>query len=124
MGWPPQVGELLPRADEPLGVRDKLTRYSLNRRHHSGGPKARAFELILGITPVSIEYLAAEIELGILGAPIIEVRPGRPSGFDCAVDFQVRGLGSKRRRLVRVRTAWHLAVPLSPPHLTSAYVKP
>jgi len=29
MEWPPQVGELLPRADEAIGVRYKLETYSL-----------------------------------------------------------------------------------------------
>lgn len=30
MGWPPQVGELLPRAEEAIGVRYKLTTDSLD----------------------------------------------------------------------------------------------
>jgi hypothetical protein len=29
MGWPPQVGDLLPRAEETTGVRVKLLTYSL-----------------------------------------------------------------------------------------------
>ena len=54
MGWPPRAGELLTRAEEASGVREKLSGYSLNTSHEDGGPKARGFELILGITIADI----------------------------------------------------------------------
>lgn len=47
MGWPPQVGELLPRAEEAIGVRYKLATYSLDPFHEDGGPKAKGFAQIL-----------------------------------------------------------------------------
>ncbi len=53
MGWPPKAGEALPQVAEALGVREKLSDYSLNVTHEDGGPKARGFERILGITIVA-----------------------------------------------------------------------
>jgi hypothetical protein len=43
------VGDLLPRAAEAFGVRYKLETYSLDVTNKAGAPKARGFELILGI---------------------------------------------------------------------------
>ncbi len=44
------MGELLPRAVEAFGVRYKLETYSLDFANEVGAPKARGFDLILGIT--------------------------------------------------------------------------
>jgi hypothetical protein len=63
MGWPPQVGELLPRAEEATGVRYKLATYSLAIDHRDGGPKAQAFAAILGISQHSIQYWAIGAKL-------------------------------------------------------------
>jgi hypothetical protein len=63
MAWPPKVGQVLPRAENAFGVREKLADYSLNRDHKDGGPKARGFELILGITISDLEHLAQAIEV-------------------------------------------------------------
>ena len=78
MGWPPRVGELLPHAEEAIGVRDKLSGYSLNTEHGHGGPKARGFARILGITLDSIDYLEAQICASVMRAPISKVRANPP----------------------------------------------
>jgi Domain of unknown function (DUF6883) len=65
---------LTPRAEEAVNVREKLLGYSLNAAHKDGGPKARAFERILGITTADIEYLEAAIFAGIAEVPIGSVR--------------------------------------------------
>jgi hypothetical protein len=62
MSWPPQVGDLLQRRTEPLGIEDKLRTYSLVHDHEVGGPKANGFLIMLGIDLESIDYLIAEIE--------------------------------------------------------------
>jgi hypothetical protein len=124
MGWPPQVGELLPRAQEAFGVRYKLATYSLAASHRSGGAKARGFELILGITLDSVTYLEAEILSGILIRPITAVRGIQPFGITCVVDCPIRGIGAFEDRVVPVRTAWIFSDPASAPRLTSAYLKP
>jgi hypothetical protein len=124
MGWPPRVGELLPRAEEAFGVREKLVTYSLSRRHRSGGVKAKGFERILGITIENVEYLEREILDGILITPIALVRETGPFGITCAVDCRIRGLGTFHSRVIPVRTAWIFSRPEAAPRLTSAYPKP
>ena len=71
----PTVGELLPRAAEAFGVRYKLETYTLDITHKDGGPKARGFLVILGITLRDIDYLEAEIMAGILDAQTITSPP-------------------------------------------------
>jgi uncharacterized protein len=120
----PAVGELLPRAAEAFGVRYKLATYSLDITHKSGGPKARGFDRILGITIDAIEYLEAQILARVLDTPVSEVRDNPPHGVNCAVDIQVRGIGAKADRIVTVRTAWIVSTPDDPPRLVNAFPKP
>jgi hypothetical protein len=122
--WPPAVGELLPRPGGAFGVRVKLETYSLDVTHEEGGPKARGFELILGITLERIDYLEGAILTGILLVPVGSVRDKSPWGTNCVVMIPVRGFGEKNDRVVNVRTAWRLAGPGAPPQLASAYCKP
>ena len=89
-------------------MRRKLTDYSLNRDHEAGGPKARGFELILGITLDDVEHLAQSIEAEILTAGVESVRPNPPHGVNCIVVVPVRGLRGKSARIVSVRTAWEI----------------
>jgi hypothetical protein len=124
MHWPPRVGELLPRAAEPIGMRPKLAGYSLNRSHETGGPKAEGFLSILGITLDAIDYLEREIRGGILIMPISAVRNNPPHGVNCVVEIPVRGLDSKAARVVVVRTIWGVADREQQPRLVNAFPKP
>lgn len=119
----PRIGELLPQARRPVGVRRKLITYSLDMDHEVGGPKAQGFALILGITIDAVDYLEEEIRTGILETPVCAVRLNPPHGVNCVVDLPLRGLGDKRRRMVILRTAWILSNPTGSPRLTSAYIK-
>jgi hypothetical protein len=123
MDWPPKIGDLLPRAEEAIGVRPKLAAYSLDPDRPAGSNKARGFELILGITLDSIDHLESAIHTGILTARIVTVRERPPYGLACAVDFPLRGVGRKRNRTATVRTSWILIGTQAPPRLTSAYIK-
>jgi hypothetical protein len=123
MGWPPQVGGLLPRAEEAIGVRYKLTTYSLDKNHEFGGPKARGFALILGITLADIDYLEAEIHLGIRRHPITSLVDNRPYGLNCVVEFPLRGVGSYSDREANLRTVWEMAGPFHPPRMINAFPK-
>jgi hypothetical protein len=76
-------------------VREKLVGYSLNMSHEYGGPKARGFELILGITIRDIDYLEAVILDGILVTGVRSVRPNPPFGFNCVVELPCGG-GARR----------------------------
>jgi hypothetical protein len=122
--WSPRAGELLPRAAEATGVRLKLAGYSLNMTHEDGGPKARGFERVLGITIDAIDYLEEAIYRGILVLPVRTVRDNPPWGVICVVMVPVRGLGEKSERVVDVRTAWALDYPGAAPRLASAYLRP
>jgi hypothetical protein len=120
----PTEGELLPRAAEVFGVRRKLATYSLNITNKVGAPKARGFELILGITIEAIDYLEAQILARVLETPIAEVRDNPPHGIHYIVNIQVPGIGAKANRIESVRTVWIISTPGDPPRLVTAYIKP
>jgi hypothetical protein len=124
MDWPPQPGELLPRAEEAVGVREKLSTYSLLPSHPEGGPKARGFAQILGITLQSIAYLEDEIYSRIRITRISSVRPNPPHGINCVVQFSIRGVGPCSGRIAPLRTVWEFESSDSPPRLISAFLKP
>jgi hypothetical protein len=124
MEWPPQVGELLPRADEAVGVRKKLKDYSLAIEHKNGGPKARGFAVMLGITSESVDYLEAEIRKGILHSPITEVTDEGGGSVHCVVEFLLRGLNDYTERRVRLRTVWRFDNQSGCPRLINAFLKP
>lgn len=120
--WPPVEGELPPHAAEAFGVRRKLETYSLDLTHDSGGPKARGFERILGITIDALDYLEAQILARILDTPVSAVRDNSPYGINCVVDIPVPGIGAKADRIASVRTAWIISTPGEKPRLVSAYI--
>jgi hypothetical protein len=120
----PAVGELLPRGAEAYGVRVKLATYSLDVSHEKGGPKARGFEKILGITIDAIEYLEAQILARILDTPVTKIRDNPPYGIKYTVDMPIRGIGAKADRVINVRTGWLISTAGDPPRLVSAYPKP
>ncbi len=120
----PVVGELLPRGAEAFGVRYKLDTYSLDPTHKRGGPKARGFELILGITIDAIDYLEAQILARVLDTPVSTIEDNPPYGINCVVDMLIGGIGAKADRIVNVRTVWTFDQPGASPRLLSAYPKP
>jgi hypothetical protein len=123
MGWPPQVGELLPRAEEAFEVRKKLIGYSLNRNHQDGGWKAYGFDSILGITLDHVDDLEREIRIGIRRTPITSVSLSA-YGMRCVVEFPVRGVGDLGARRINLRTVWQFSDPHARPRLLTAFLKP
>ncbi len=117
------MGELLPHAADAFGLRYKLETYSLAVNHKDGGPKARGFDLILGITIDAIDYLETQILARILDTPIREIRDNAPYGIKCTVDIQVPGIGAKADRVATVRTVWAFDRPGAPPRLVNAFPK-
>jgi hypothetical protein len=124
MTWPPKAGEPLPRAEDAFGVRRKLVGYSLDVTNLIGGPKARGFALILGITIVNVDYLEEVIRAGVSTQPISEVRDNSPYGINCVVEVPVRGIGTKNARIINVRTVWALEARKARPRLVSAFPRP
>ncbi len=104
-------------------MRSKLATYSLDVTNDDGAPKARGFELILGITIDAIDYLEVQILARILDTPISEIRDNPPHGVNCVVDIQVRGIGAKADRVAPVRTGWIISTPGDPPRLVTAFPK-
>ena len=96
--------------------------YSLNVTHADGGPKARGFERILGITIADIDYLEGAILTGILLVPVGAVRATR-WGAHCVMMIPVRGRGAKQDRIVNLRTVWEIADTNAPPRLVNTYLK-
>lgn len=123
MTWPPAVGEPLPNSHLVTGVRSKLMSYSLNGAHTVGGPKARGFRAILGITIEDLDYLVVEIETRVRGAAVTTVRDNPPFGLLCEVRIPVHGLRTHARRTAQVTTAWQLLDPAANPRLVSAYIR-
>lgn len=106
-----------------MGIRERLADYSLHPSHKRGGPKAHGFAVILGITIDAIDYLETQIFLGIRRHPIEAVVDNRPYGWNCPVEFPIRGIGSYSERWADLRTVWELADPHLPPRLISAFPK-
>jgi len=123
MPWPPQVGELLPRYTEPIGIDEKLRTYSLVHAHEVGGPKANGFLVILGIDLDSLDYLIAEIQAGITHTPISKVEPKKAGAMGCTVKFRIAGVGRYSHRWSWLRTGWNLDGPGARPRLSTAYLR-
>jgi hypothetical protein len=123
MPWPPQVGELLPRFDEPIGIERKLNKYSLVPKHKVGGPKANGFLVMLGIDLLKIDYLAQEIRTGIARTPISVVRLIAPGEARCTVQFQIAGPDRYSHRTASLRTGWEVAGPTARPRMVTAFLR-
>ena len=73
-------------------MREKLAGYSLNPAHRVGGPKAKSFQRILGITIDHLDQLEAEIRAAILTTPVGSVRDNPVRGYNCVVEIPMRGI--------------------------------
>jgi len=122
VSWPPTVGQTLPYAGSAFGIEEKLGAYCLNLAHEIGGPKARGFERILGIRIEDVEYLAKALRVGVLDAPITDVRDNRPFGLLCEVRVPVPGLREHQNRIVGITTVWELRRAGESPRLVTAYI--
>jgi hypothetical protein len=122
VSWPPLVGDPLPRAAEAYGITEKLVTYSLNIDHRSGGPKAKGFAQILGITIADVDYLADTLRREVLDAVITDVRDNAPFGFVCGVRLPVTGLRERNDRVIVIKSAWHLEHADDRPRLVTTYI--
>jgi hypothetical protein len=111
-GWPPQVGEPLPRAADCWYEPVKLERWILAARGH-GNEWAK----VLHVGPDDIDVVWAAIAAAILPAPVSKVIDTGEHGVNCRVDVALT-IGE---RSAPVRTAWNYADAASAPRLVSAY---
>jgi len=120
VSWPPQIGALLPRAEDAHGVEEKLLNYSLKAGHPRR--KAEAFARALAVTAEDLEYLAKALLSGVRKTPVSGVRSAGVHGFHCEVIVQVRGLRDRADRVANVLTAWQIRWDGDPPRLITAYI--
>jgi hypothetical protein len=123
VSWPPQIGELLPHAEDAWGVREKLSSYSLDLDHRDGGHKARVFRAVLGITAADVDYLTTALRAGLATTPARLIRANPPHGVMCGVWITVRGPGPHADRTAVVRTAWEIRHEDDAPRLVTAYIE-
>lgn len=123
MSWPPQIDELLPRAEDAYGVHEKLVGYSLNRDHADGRHKAVLFKAVLDIAAADVDYLAESLVAGIADTLISAVRANAPYGYLCEVRVNVRGLRARDNRTAVVTTGWEIAWEGDAPRLVTALIK-
>lgn len=92
--------------------------YVLNPLHPQGGPKARVFAAVLGITTSDWQYLRRQLLAGVRTAPaVLRGRTRWGDLYDVALD--VTGTAG---RVHRVRTGWIIQPGEGHPHLVTAYV--
>jgi len=111
MGWPPQIGEPLPRADASWYEPAKFEGWIL--ASHGHGPEwAKVLHVALDDTEVIWSAISAAVLLTPVSA-VIDIE----HGIICRVDLQL-AIG---KRSAPIRTAWHYADAGSAPRLVSAY---
>ena len=112
MGWPPKIGEPLPRADQVWYEPVKLEEWILAERGH-GKDWQRAFHVGLE----DREQVWDEIVTAVLGAPITTVRDRGVNGIVCGVEVEL-AIGE---RAAPVTISWHYASKDAAPRLVTAY---
>jgi hypothetical protein len=79
----------LPNSEKAFADIAKLTDYSLNLRHESGGHKARVFRAALGLTLDDAEWLRAQVLRLARESNAVEFEP-LPFGNKYVIDAEVR----------------------------------
>lgn len=108
----------LPHGDLAQVSAAKLRDYVLNPTHPQGGPKARVFAAVLGITATDWQYLRHQLLTGVRTAPA-QLRDTTSWGdlYDVALDVT-----GPTGRVHRVRTGWIIRTGEHRPQLVTAYV--
>lgn len=114
MGWPPQIGDPLPRAAECWHDRTKLDRWVLGRGH--GAEWKRVFR----VDEDDRDLVWSAIKHAVQEAAVEEVRDRSDFGVVCGVEA-VLLIGD---RSAAVKTSWHYAGPDAAPRLVTAYPSP
>lgn len=115
MGWPPQIGDSLPRAARCWHEQTKLLGWILSPAGHG-----REWERVFHVTAADHELVWAALAASAIGAEIVEVRDREPNGIACGVEAEV-AIGE---RSARVTMSWHYADSAAAPRLATAYPSP
>lgn len=112
MGWPPKVGEVLPRATECWYEQAKLDDWVFATRGH--GPE---WKRVFRVGPEDHKRVWEAIAEAAPGAMIEEVRDRSPFGITCGIKVELT-IGERTAQAV---ISWHYANERAAPRLASAY---
>lgn len=115
MGWPPKIGEILPRATECWHEQAKLDDWVLATRGHG-----LEWERVFRVGPEDRVSVWEAIAAGAGGAQITSVRDRGVNGIVCGVEVELT-IGE---RTAPVTASWHYADENSAPRLATAYPTP
>ncbi|WP_072568948.1 MULTISPECIES: DUF6883 domain-containing protein [unclassified Enterobacter] len=117
-GFTSESGTLL-NAEHAVVDYRKLSTYSLDPTHPTGGHKARVFQSALGYNPTNADILGARVQEGVLWAPAKMLDPIN-FGQKMAVDMPILGVNGET---AIVRTGWIYETDSLVPRLTTIFVK-
>jgi len=117
-GFTSESGTLL-NAEHAVVDYRKLSTYSLDPTHPTGGHKARVFQSALGYNPTNADVLGARVQEGVLCAPAKMLDPIN-FGQKMAVDMPILGVNGET---AIVRTGWIYETDSLVPRLTTIFVK-
>lgn len=117
-GFISESGTLL-NAEHAVVDYRKLSTYSLDPTHPTGGHKARVFQSALGYNPTNSVVLASRVQEGILTAPA-KVLDANQHGQRMAVDMPILGANGET---VIVRSGWIYEPDAAVPRMTTIFVK-
>lgn len=112
MGWPPRVGEALPRSADAWCVREKWLAWILASDGH--GPE---WAKVLQVEAGEWELAWHALKEAVRDAPIETVRSLDAGGVSCGVTVEL----TVGERTAPVISAWHYAEPDAAPRLVTAY---
>lgn len=112
MGWPPQVGEPLPRAADCWYERVKLYEWILGEKGHGA-----EWRRVMRVSVEDAEVVWNAISTGATQAKVSGVRDLGRFGLSCEVESQLV-IGE---RSAKIRVIWHYATPDAVPRLVSAF---
>lgn len=112
MGWPPQVGDPLPRAADAWCVHEKWVDWILAADGH--GPE---WAKVLQVEPDEWELAWQALKGAVLEAAIRTVRSLDAGGVTCSVRVELT-IGERTAPVV---SAWHYSEPGAAPPLVTAY---
>lgn len=117
-GFTSESGSLL-NAEHAVVDYKKLSTYSLDPNHLSGGHKARVFQSALGYNPTNADVLGARVQEGVLTATA-KILDANQHGQRMAVDMPILGANGET---VIVRSGWIYEPDAVVPRMTTIFVK-
>lgn len=115
MGWPPQPGEPLPRANDCWHEPIKLDEWILDPRGHG-----REWQQVFGVDRRDRKRVWQALASAARTATIAEVRDRDDFGIACGIRERVT-IGE---RSAEVTMSWHYADASAAPRLATAYPSP